>query len=157
MADYPQRRHLAHGVKCDHDLRPIVFVTICTRQRAKLLANATAHELLINAWSEASAWLVGRYVLMPDHAHFFATVSDESLSLDAWIRYWKSQLTKRQRVEKMPGLIAWQSDHWDTRLRSAAMYDAKWDYVRNNPVRKGLVARAEDWPFQGTLHELRWD
>ena len=38
----------------------------------------------------------------------------------------------------------WQSDHWDTRLRSGESYDAKWEYVRNNPVRAGLVKTAEE-------------
>jgi len=30
------------------------------------------------------------------------------------------------------------------------------DYVRNNPVRAGLVEKAEDWKYQGELHKLRW-
>ncbi len=49
-----------------------------------------------------------------------------------------------------------QADHWDTRLRSGESDDAKWEYVRNNPIRAGLVADAGDWPFQGELNELRW-
>ncbi len=50
----------------------------------------------------------------------------------------------------------WQPDCWDTQLRSAAHYREKWEYVRLNPVRKGLVARPEDWPWQGELNVLRW-
>jgi hypothetical protein len=34
--------------------------------------------------------------------------------------------------------------------------DDKWSYVRENPVRAGLVARAEDWPYQGELNVLDW-
>ncbi len=33
---------------------------------------------------------------------------------------------------------------------------AKWEYVRNNPFRKGLVANADDWPYQGVLNDLEW-
>ena len=29
-------------------------------------------------------------------------------------------------------------------------------YVRQNPVRHGLVNDPEDWPFQGELHLLDW-
>jgi putative transposase len=72
------------------------------------------------------------------------------------MRYWKGQLSKRLKAHENGLRVTWQSDHWDTRLRSEASYDAKWDYVRNNPVRKGLVAAADDWPYQGTLHDLRW-
>ena len=50
----------------------------------------------------------------------------------------------------------WQVGKWDTRLRRSESYHDKWEYVRHNPVRKGLVTRAEDWPYQGMLNELRW-
>jgi hypothetical protein len=50
----------------------------------------------------------------------------------------------------------WQMDCWDTQLRAGQSYGAKWDYVRNNAVRHGLVARAEDWPYQGELNILPW-
>ena len=35
-------------------------------------------------------------------------------------------------------------------------YDDKWEYVRNNPVRHGYATKADDWPYQGELNELRW-
>jgi hypothetical protein len=35
----------------------------------------------------------------------------------------------------------WQTDHWDRRLRSDESYAEKWEYVRCNAVRHGLVAR----------------
>ena len=50
----------------------------------------------------------------------------------------------------------WQSHKWDTRLRREESYHDKWEYVRLNPVRKGLAATPEQWPFQGVMHELRW-
>lgn len=53
-------------------------------------------------------------------------------------------------------LPLWQRQCWDTQLRTGESYDAKWDYVRNNPVRKGLVASPDDWPFQGELNVLSW-
>ena len=50
----------------------------------------------------------------------------------------------------------WQTDCWDTQLRSAEHYHERWEYVRLNPVRKELVNRVEDWPWQGELDVLRW-
>jgi REP element-mobilizing transposase RayT len=90
---------------------------------------------------------------MPDHLHLFAAPSLSPLPLDKWIRYWKSQFTKAHGVE----LDKWQTDHWDTRLRSWESYDQKWNYVRENPVRHGFVNDAASWPYQGVLNELRWD
>ena len=35
--------------------------------------------------------------------------------------------------------------------RNDESYAGKWGYVRENPVRKGLAARWEDWPYQGAV------
>ena len=48
----------------------------------------------------------------------------------------------------------WQEDVFDHIMRSRESYAAKWAYVRENPVRAGLVSRAEDWPWQGEIHGL---
>lgn len=50
----------------------------------------------------------------------------------------------------------WQSDCWDTQVRSGTHYAEKWEYVRNNPMRAGLVNTPEDWPWQGEINVLRW-
>src|SRR5437588_872285 len=74
-------------------------------------------------------------------------------STDRWVRYWKSQFTKRH----CNPAHRWHPNHWDTRLRASESYESKGEYVRSNPVRHGLVERAEDWPFQGEIHVLPWD
>ena len=40
---------------------------------------------------------------------------------------------------------------FDHLLRSEESYAQKWDYVRENPVRAGLVKNVEDWPYAGEL------
>jgi putative transposase len=105
---------------------------------------------LLNAWQAADAWLVGRYVIMPDHVHLFAGPMDESVELDVWIRYWKSMFTRAFRNPS----FKWQSNHWDTRMRGASQYQAKWEYVKLNPIRHGLVEAEDQWPYQGEIHEL---
>lgn len=83
----------------------------------------------------------------------FAAPGGLEITFDNWVRYWKSQFRKRHPDQS----LRWQTDHWDTRLRSGEGYDQKWEYVVNNPVRHGLVGCAEQWPYRGELHELRWD
>ena len=151
-ARLPRRKHPAHGVFPEGDKPVIVLVTVCTKDRRPWLATAEVHDLLCSVWSEASAWLVGRYVVMPDHIHQFASLGDLDLPLDNWVRYWKSQFSKRFGKPR----CQWQTDQWDTRLRSRESYDARWEYVRGNPVRHGLADRPEDWPFQGEIHALLW-
>ena len=54
-----------------------------------------AYACLRDVWREAGKWTVGRYVLMPDHAHPFCAPHDVDFPLDAWVRFWKGQFTRR--------------------------------------------------------------
>jgi putative transposase len=146
------RKKPAHGVLIDPLQPTIVLVTVCTKDRSPWLATSENHKTLCATWSEASAWLVGRYVLMPNHVHFFAAPGRLEIPLDHWVRYWKSQFTQARYFSEQE----WQVNHWDTRLRSGESYDEKWAYVRENPVRAGLVERFQDWPYQGELSVLHW-
>ena len=149
----PQRKRPARGVIEIAGQPTIVFDTVCTKDRVPWLACDEVHELLIKVWTEATAWLMGRYMIMPDHIHFFAGYREGAIKYENWVKYWKSQFTKRfQRPE-----CRWQADDFDHRLRNAAAYEQKWQYTRENPVRAGLVEQSDDWPYQGEIHELRWE
>jgi len=53
---------------------PIYFITMCTKNRRSVLARDEVSEILIREWDAAHrryGWAVGRYVIMPDHVHFF--------------------------------------------------------------------------------------
>ena len=148
----PSRRHPAHGVIPAYNKPTIVYVTVCTKGHRPWLASHDVHEQLKSVWMEANAWLVGRYVIMPDHIHLFAGLGPRELPLENWVRYWKSRFTMLHNNAAR----RWQADHWDTRLRGRDGYDSKWEYVRNNPVRHGLVATPDEWPFQGEIYPLPW-
>jgi hypothetical protein len=44
--------------------------------------------------------------------------------------------------------LLWQPGFFDHLLRNDESYNRKWEYVRENPVRAGLVSGADDWPYQ---------
>ena len=146
------RKHPAHGVLFVDGQPTIIFDTICSKGRARWLANDAVHQLLRDVWQEADAWWLGRYVIMPDHIHFFAAATESAISYDNWVKYWKSQFTKRHKAPEH----RWLTDHWDVRVRNETAYEEKWDYVLQNPVRAGLVTKPDDWPWQGVIHELPW-
>ncbi|MDQ6623722.1 MAG: transposase [Verrucomicrobiota bacterium] len=133
----------------------IVFVTVCTKARKAILDADDAHRLLLDSWNTATSWLVGRYVLMPDHVHLFCAPAEiHPQPLLQWVSFWKSHSTRHwPQPEELP---IWQRHFWDTQLRRGESYDEKWDYVLQNPVRAGLVSRGDDWPFAGEISELRW-
>jgi putative transposase len=148
------RRKPATGVMISESQPTIAFVTICTHQRVPWLIEPAAHQTLLNSWTKADAWVIGYYLLMPDHIHLFCAPHNRQIPLNNWVTYWKSIFTKATR--SIHPKWQWQSNMWDTRLRRSESYQQKWNYVRENPVRKKLVATPEDWPLQGMLNPLRW-
>ncbi len=131
----------------------IILVTVCTLHRKPWLANPKVHSLLHDTWRQSTVGIVGRYVILPDHVHFFASPGDGAMEIDSWNKYWKSRFA----MKYLEPTCKWQSRSWNSRLRTGESYNAKWDYVRNNPVRHGLVKHAEDWPFCGEISELFWE
>jgi putative transposase len=154
--DPPGRKHPIHQSVYERFNTPIIiFVTVCTKDRKAVLANAEMHEILRDSWQRAERWMVGRYVIMPDHIHLFCTpVVLVPESLQAWIGFWKAAVTRAW--PHRAALPVWQRHFWDTQLRRGENYDAKWDYVLNNPVRAGLVVKPQDWPYQGEINVLTW-
>jgi putative transposase len=92
---------------------------------------------------------VGRYVIMPDHIHLFVC-GDAEFDLSAWFRLLKPYLGKAvvRSASKDP---IWQRGFFDHVLRSDESCTEKWNYVRENPVRAGLVTAADDWPYAGEI------
>ncbi|MES2308299.1 MAG: transposase [Verrucomicrobiota bacterium] len=131
----------------------IHFVTVCTHQRKRLLDQDHLHQTLIRLWSDSKYWRLGKYVMMPDHLHFFAKPSGQySMSLKNWISYWKRAFVRIHGKEISHPF--WQKDFWDTRLRRSDSYTSKWLYVENNPIRHGLVRSIDHWKFKGEIHLL---
>ena len=149
-------RHLRrlHRIWVDH---PIYFVTTCTFQRRPILTSPQISAILIDEWRSARerhGWAVGRYVIMPDHVHFFCSAELDAKPLPQFMQSWKQWTSKRiARELNVVGTI-WQAEFFDHILRSGESYSQKWDYVRENPVHAGLVGDAADWPWQGEIEDL---
>jgi len=191
-ASLPQRRHPSrNSVMTYHDNRSIMlYVTVVTGKRSPILANKAVLDCILSAWKVVTDWLVGWYVIMPDHIHFFcAPATYPPPDFHRWMKRWKAQVSRTFPIElrtggsrlsrpngtaatsaalpremradatsaslpRLPPLF--QRDCWDRQLRTGESYVQKWAYVRNNPVRKGLVANADDWPYQGRMNILEW-
>jgi len=137
------------------NLSTILHVTACTFERRRTLACEETHNLILDAWTQAPDWTVGRYVIMPDHVHLFAAENElQGYPLGQWVAKWKAHVSRLWPFRKEKPI--WQRSFWDHQLRDGDSYDVKRLYIRNNPVRHGLVSNSDDWPFQGTLNDLWW-
>ena len=144
----------AQGVHLTPDGPTICFLTVCTKNRHRWLACEEVKDALCSLWAgEARAWLTGRYVLMPDHLHLFCAQSDQGYGIEQWMQFWKSRFSKL--FPRQPSW-EWQRGGFHHRLRTSEAYGEKWEYVRANPVRAGLVNDSADWPWQGAVHEPPW-
>jgi putative transposase len=136
---------------------PIYFVTACAANRRKLLANEAIHSAFKTFADRASnfgAW-IGAYVLMPDHLHFFVAIDDAKLSLSVWMKSLKGTLSSELRAQGSASPY-WQRGFFDHVLRSSDSYSEKWNYVRENPIRAGLVTNWEEWPYLGEIFDLEF-
>ena len=131
--------------------QPLYFVTFNTHKRRKLLANADVDAALIRFAhaGEMRGIGLGRYVIMPDHVHLFVR-GNLDFSLKQWVRMLKRDLSSA--IPVMPP--HWQSGFFDHVIRHSESYAEKWEYVRQNPVRAGLVTNADDWRWQGEIVRL---
>jgi putative transposase len=90
---------------------------------------------------------------MPNHVHFFASPVDREADLSKFMQAFRSLVTRQLRPLGFSYPL-WQREFFDHLLRSDESYEAKWQYVWHNPVRHGLVKRAEDWSFCGEICHL---
>jgi putative transposase len=130
---------------------PLYFVTFNAHKRRKILANPGTHELFKTFASigEARGIGVGCYVLMPDHVHLFVRGGPDFV-LVQWVRLLKRALSKAVAADPP----YWQAGFFDHLIRNSESYSQKWEYVRENPVRAGLVSDVEAWPYQGEITPL---
>jgi putative transposase len=151
---YKRRNRPARGVLESESYPTLVFVTACTKGRNRWLANPLVHTALRASWCRHTHWMVGPYVIMPDHVHFFAEPGERPLAFDDWVKVWKSGATRILKNREW----RWQAGCLHHRIRSHEDHSAKRIYMDENPVRAGLVKRVEDWPYRGELFRRfdRW-
>jgi REP-associated tyrosine transposase len=90
--------------------------------------------------------LLTAWVFLPDHWHailyprFPLTVSRvmESIKVGSTLRI--------NGMRKEKGIL-WQPRFFDRALRTVKEYYEKVEYIHQNPVKAGLVRRAEDWAW----------
>ncbi len=138
---------------------PIYFITTSVAGRLPVLANASAVQVLLDQFTCAPkryGWRVGRFVVMPDHLHFFCAPGGEreAASLSGFvggIKMWSARAILAQTGRAAP---LWQHEFFDRLLRSNESYGRASAYVRDNPVRAGLVQEAAQWPYGGEIEAL---
>jgi len=93
------------------------------------------------------------YCLMPDHLHYLVGPVQEGVSVLVFSDQFKGKTTNRSWQHGWRGKL-WQPRSYDHIVRVEEDLRQIAEYILNNPVRKGLVDHAEDWPWSGHLTPL---
>jgi putative transposase len=155
----PERKHMRRLVTIHPYIRTMIYlISVCTDDRKRILANNEVHDILaaeLRTQSGKLGWIVGRYVVMPDHVHFLcAPVTEAAESkLSEFVGRWKGVCAMRYRKLGHEDRL-WQKEFSDYLLRSTESLEDKWNYLRLNPVRRELCEKPEEWPFQGEIERF---
>jgi putative transposase len=158
----------------------IFFVTTTVVNHACVFSERKYCALLvqqIKTWQEHFRFDVLGYVIMPSHFHWIVkleptlgTISDvmrELKSHAAWTILDELERDRRRDLcalfaEASYGLADQRRKFWTKRfddevIRNREMFRAKLLYIHNNPVKAGLVGRAEDYEFSSARNYICGD
>lgn len=94
------------------------------------------------------------WCIMPNHVHAMAEIV-ESHRLPDVVHSWKSFTAKEaNRLLRRDGEF-WMADYFDRFIRDERHLRAAVEYIHYNPVKAGLVDRAEDWRFSSAWERGR--
>jgi putative transposase len=128
------------------------FLTFSCYLRQPLLNNATAYgtfERELEATRLRFGFVVAGYVLMPEHVHLLTNEPNRS-SLAVALQVLKQQTSRKLKPPEQPQF--WQRRYYDFNVHNEEKRIEKLRYMHRNPVARGLVEKAEDWPWSSFRH-----
>ncbi len=169
----PPRRRLC---KRYNDPGHAHFLTFSCWKRLPLLARDRCRHWFTEALNasvqqhDIACWA---YVIMPEHAHVLLLPRQWEYNISAWMASFKLRVARpalRYLEQNQPSFLKKLEDRqpsgrvshrfWqpgggiDVNLWTDAKIWDKIDYIHNNPVRRGLVERPEDWRWS-SYHDFR--
>jgi putative transposase len=134
------------------------FVTANTFQKKNLFQadrNARLFLDVLSHYREEKKYLIHEFVLMPDHFHLIITPT--GITLERSKQLIKGGCSFRMGKEFGRRRDVWQPSFHDRRIRDAAEYEKFRDYIHNNPVKRFLVTRPEDYPYSSAAGSFPLD
>lgn len=131
----------------------------------------------LNFYREKYKFLLLGYVIMPEHVHFLLYTFPDLGKISDIMRDWKwstafdikEQCLKDDRDKLLDefrlnakrsgrhGYQIWMPRFDDVLIYSKEQYEIKLNYIHNNPVKRGLVDKPEDWKYSSARNYLLGD
>jgi putative transposase len=150
----------ANNQRLDPDLytfaHSVFFITIRAYRHQSPFTREDLNQLMIDVLREEQDrqnCVVFTYSLMPDHLHFLTSPRVDGISVLRFADRYKGKATNLSWKLGWRGKL-WQPRFFDHVVRAEEDLLAISEYILTNPVRKGLVERAEDWQWGGYMNPL---
>ncbi|MBN8610681.1 MAG: transposase [Deltaproteobacteria bacterium] len=146
----PHRKRVRLEPSAYAEVGRLCSITIAVRDRVPVFASppvaASAVEVL-REHAERTGVSVYAFCVMPDHVHLVVSPSARC-DLVTFVGQFKNLSQRAAWTLGIEGAF-WQAGFWDHFVRRDGELLSVIDYVLDNPVRAGLVATRDAYPFAG--------
>ena len=125
------------------------FITACAHMQQNLFQRDQVAELMVATflkYRDAGEFELHEYVVMPNHIHVLLSIHDEQ-KLRRVIQLIKGGFSHSLREHGIVFRTVWEQRYYDRRVRDANEFAEVSRYIRQNPVRKRLVEKAEEYQY----------
>ena len=140
------------GLKRFHESGDLHYVTCsCYRRKPKLgtPANRRLFEESLEWARQKYRFFVTGYVVMPEHVHLLVSEPEQAL-LPRALQSVKQSVSRRLALRSEEPF--WEPRSYDFNVWSESKLIEKLRYIHRNPVKRGLVAKPEDWEWSSFRH-----
>jgi len=95
-------------------------------------------------YRQQDKFLLHEFVIMTDHLHLLIT---PTVTLERAMQFIKGGFSYRAKKELGFVLEIWQPSFYDRRVRDVEEYFRFREYIRQNPMKKGMVRLAEEYEY----------
>ncbi len=105
-------------------------------------------------YRDAGEFQLHEFVVMPNHIHLLLSVDDDH-AIGRAMQMVKGGFSHALREAGPKRSAVWQPSYYEHRVRDAEEYGRMRAYTQANPVRRGLVQTANDYPYSSAKSGLR--
>jgi putative transposase len=132
------------------------FITICAHMQQNLFQREEVAELMVATflkYRDAGEFELHEYVVMPNHVHLLLSIDDQQ-RLSRVIQLVKGGFSHSLHENDIVLRAVWEQRYYDRRVRDENEFAEFARYIRQNPVRKGLAEKAEDYPYSSAGKQI---
>jgi putative transposase len=127
------------------------FITFSCHDRKPYLSTPGSKDIFLDSLERTRIqyqFEILGYVVMPEHVHLLLS-EPPNAPLSKALQALKISVSRR--LSERP---FWQPRYYDFNVFTHYKHVEKLKYMHRNPVKRGLVTHAEDWPWSSYRHYL---